>query len=719
MKHLIYMMTVIPAAALLMHGCEMEMEYQDTEFSAVENLTYPSDGYSLELINKDFADFTFEWEAASVGNPSYSVIFYGSDAATELGRYESDENGTKNMLTMPQPDLVELAEMAGIEAEKTGDLYWTVCASTGQSSQQTLPQARKLTVTRDASPVSVPYRLFITGEGTETGADVTAAREMITTEEGVFFLTSEISGDFCFVNRASEGARRTFYITSDGKITSDAENAAAVSDGIYRIVLDFNRNTSEFTSISDVCLYCADNTLLSEMEYEGNGVWSTPSGFSIWTDRDDRYRFHAEMDGKQVIWGSTRTDRDASDPGNVDSENSYFDIHVIENQDYINDSYQSCYKLHSPVKGLDCTISIQTNRSSWNHIFDFGFDLNDIPVVGALTSPEENASIELLTISGSNETFAWETPEESPQLALTSYSVVFFSDEAGNSRIASVSAGYNSSVSVSHQDLESIATSTGIAAGSTGDIWWGVETSLIGNTAMSSVIRHLTVTRMKGVPERMYFTGSATEFGSGYGAMKTTGTGKFEIYTKLTNGQSYSITDSNDGSGRHFSVNNGFAETGSASTWTGETGIYRINISYMDNSATVEHITEVYMQSCVDKANHIMLEYTGNGIWYKGEFAPDFVKDFADTRFFVKMVIDGKTWKLAHQKDFGGADPTSPYPEGDPAYQISFWDDNSDWDYHYKVLQSYRGQNTKRINLTVNCSPEVENYYVYVEFLDN
>ena len=53
------MMTVIPAAALLMHGCEMEMEYQDTEFSAVENLTYPSDGYSLELINKDFADFTF------------------------------------------------------------------------------------------------------------------------------------------------------------------------------------------------------------------------------------------------------------------------------------------------------------------------------------------------------------------------------------------------------------------------------------------------------------------------------------------------------------------------------------------------------------------------------------------------------------------------------------------------------------------------------------
>ena len=224
---------------------------------------------------------------------------------------------------------------------------------------------------------------------------------------------------------------------------------------------------------------------------------------------------------------------------------------------------------------------------------------------------------------------------------------------------------------------------------------------------------------MKGVPERMYFTGSATEFGSGYGAMKTTGTGEFEIYTKLTNGQSYSITDSNDGSGRHFSVNNGFEETGSASTWTGETGIYRINISYMDNSATVEHITEVYMQSCVDKANHIMLEYTGNGIWYKGEFAPDFVKDFADTRFFVKMVIDGKTWKLAHQKDFGGADPTSPYPEGDPAYQISFWDDNSDWDYHYKVLQSYRGQNTKRINLTVNCSPEVENYYVYVEFLDN
>ena len=127
------------------------------------------------------------------------------------------------------------------------------------------------------------------------------------------------------------------------------------------------------------------------------------------------------------------------------------------------------------------------------------------------------------------------------------------------------------------------------------------------------------------------------------------------------------------------------------------------------------------MQVAAYKDNTHDLSYSGNGIWEAKEIIPDFTREASwngDTRFFVKMDIDGKEWKLANQKDFGGADPTTAAPERSPEYSVKFWDDSSDWDYHYKVIQAYRGQNTKRLNIKLNCSPQEESYYVYLEYLD-
>ena len=88
------------------------------------------------------------------------------------------------------------------------------------------------------------------------------------------------------------------------------------------------------------------------------------------------------------------------------------------------------------------------------------------------------------------------------------------------------------------------------------------------------------------------------------------------------------------------------------------------------------------MQVAAYKENTHDLAYAGNGIWEAKEIIPDFTREASwngDTRFFVKMNIDGKEWKLANQKNFG---------------------------------------DSKRLNIKLNCSPQEEFYYVYLEYLD-
>ena len=238
-----------------------------------------------------------------------------------------------------------------------------------------------------------------------------------------------------------------------------------------------------------------------------------------------------------------------------------------------------------------------------------------------------------------------------------------------------------------------------------------------------SPVQALKVTRMKGVPDQLYITGEATEFGSGFGQFKKLDVGRFEIYTKLSSG-SYAFTDGTEGDIRRYVIDgDSVKESETDGNWSEGESVYRITLNLMEQEMTakVEKIGRVYMQVAAYKENTHDLAYAGNGIWEAKEIIPDFTREAdwnGDTRFFVKMDIDGKEWKLANQKDFGSSDPTSAAPERSPEYAVKFWDDTSDWDYHYKVIQSYRGQNTKRLNIKLNCSPQEEFYYVYLEYLD-
>ena len=722
MKNIFNGISVLLALAFVWTGCTQYTEYESGTAGRVETLLYPSEGFEVDLINNDNAKLAFEWEASKTGSPLYEVIIYGSDGTTEVGRFESDDSGTRNMLTLKHKTLIELADLAGIVPDASGDLYWTAGAVSGGNLQSGLPEPHKFTVTRDAAVVGFPTELYITGEGSEVGADITKAVSLYKTGDGVYEIYTRINGAVSFVNRNAEGAKRTFYITKDNRLTTDAELAATVADGVYRTKVDFSTSTVTLVPISDVALYRAGNndTPLTALTYAGEGVWKAEN-YTIPSDGDDRYRFKATAGGNTEIWGSANTDRDAQDPGTIDPANTYFNIGIHTDQDGLNDSYRSIFKFHSPLKGMACTVVVSMSPERTYHYFDLGFELV-APAVETLVSPAADASVELVSIEGAKETFTWEKPADCPQLPLTSYTLKIYKDAEGSAELGSFDAGYNASVDVTHMQLESFATEAGIAAGAEGTLYWGVQSKLISYTAMSPV-QALKVTRMKGVPDQLYITGEATEFGSGFGQFKKLDVGRFEIYTKLSSG-SYAFTDGTEGDIRRYVIDGASVkESETDGNWSEGESVYRITLNLMEQEMTakVEKIGRVYMQVAAYKENTHDLAYAGNGIWEAKEIIPDFTREASwngDTRFFVKMDIDGKEWKLANQKNFGDSDPGSAAPERSPEYAVKFWDDTSDWDYHYKVIQSYRGQNTKRLNIKLNCSPQEEFYYVYLEYLD-
>ena len=75
MKNILNKLVVLLLAGFALAACTEHTEYDDTGFSAVEKLLYPSDGYALDLIEQADANLYFEWEVSKVGTPVYTVVF--------------------------------------------------------------------------------------------------------------------------------------------------------------------------------------------------------------------------------------------------------------------------------------------------------------------------------------------------------------------------------------------------------------------------------------------------------------------------------------------------------------------------------------------------------------------------------------------------------------------------------------------------------------------
>ena len=306
MKNILNKLVVLLLAGFALAACAEHTEYDDTGFSAVEKLLYPSDGYALDLIEQADANLYFEWEVSKVGTPVYTVVFLDA-AKKEIGRYLADNNGQKSSLKMLHSQLNTIAGDAGIEPDAAGDLYWTVCAGLGGAEQLSPAEPHKLTVKRYAS-IDAPYHLYVTGEGSEFGTDPAAAKQMRELGDGKFEIYTRFTGSFSFINRNAAGSKRTFGV-AEGRLTEGAD-AAGTGDGVYRVLVDFKAGTVKMEKIESVKYHwCWTPDPDAVMEYAGNGVWKR----QITWDGDNRYRFDAVIDGTDYIWGYSSSDMSDSD----------------------------------------------------------------------------------------------------------------------------------------------------------------------------------------------------------------------------------------------------------------------------------------------------------------------------------------------------------------------------------------------------------------------
>ena len=186
MKNILNKLVVLLLAGFALAACTEHTEYDDTGFSAVEKLLYPSDGYALDLIEQADANLYFEWEVSKVGTPVYTVVFLDA-AKKEIGRYLADNNGQKSSLKMLH------SQLNAIAGDAAGVLYWTVSAGLGGAEQLSPAEPHKLTVKRYAS-IDAPYHLYVTGEGSEFGTDPAAAKQMRELGDGKFEIYTRFTG---------------------------------------------------------------------------------------------------------------------------------------------------------------------------------------------------------------------------------------------------------------------------------------------------------------------------------------------------------------------------------------------------------------------------------------------------------------------------------------------------------------------------------------------
>jgi hypothetical protein len=344
MKSLLIKFSIIASMLLAFVACSKDEDLKDTNVTPVNSLYEPINAKSVVLQSSASASLYFEWEPAKAedsGMVLYEVAFdkEGGDFSAPIYKMASDNNGGYNHATISHKQLNKIAGMAGIQSSATGKLIWTVFSSKGINDVQA-KEVRTIELTRLAGFADVPYDVYVTGEGSEGGTDLSKASIMKGINPGEFEIYTKLTaGKNYYFADAKVGTPRHIY-TENGLLKEGTANSTVAKTGVYRINLDFNVGSAVYTEITDMQLFFSPtNSFLFSMPYVGHGEWkatSQPITFKQegW-GRDERYKIKMttiNSAGETVgeWWGTPSTD---SRP-NSDSPASYYYLYPVNNSQW-------------------------------------------------------------------------------------------------------------------------------------------------------------------------------------------------------------------------------------------------------------------------------------------------------------------------------------------------------------------------------------------------
>ena len=319
-----------------------------------------------------------------------------------------------------------------------------------------------------------------------------------------------------------------------------------------------------------------------------------------------------------------------------------------------------------------------------------------VTAVKILYEPTDNKSVELQTSASASVYFEWE-PAKAEDSGMVLYEVAFDMEGGDFSepiyKMASDNNGGYNHVTVSHKQLNKIGALAGIGAAETGKLIWTVFSSKGINDLKGEEVRTIEITRLAGfadVPVDVYVTGTGSEGGTDLASasiMKGIAPGEFEIYTKLTAGEPYFLTDGNAGTPRQFYIENGVLKEGSSSGTVNATGVYRINLDFNVGSVVIIEVVDFRLHFAPTDEYLFSLDYAGNGI-FKAENKPIEFKQEGwgrDERYKFTMTIKDSEGNESLEW-WGTLNTTDGRPTGNEEYyymtvvSASRWDDKWKFD---------------------------------------
>ncbi len=296
-------------------GCDKNEDFKEVTVTEVNTLYSPDDARNI-VLQSATSSLYFEWEKAVAqdnGLVYYDVLFdkQDGDFSNPIFVVTADNNGISTGASITHKVLNKIGGLAGIPSSTEGVLKWTVVSSRGLTKVMS-KQSRKINITR-LSGIDAPSALYLTGEGTEGGAELANALTVKPLSGGTEFeiYTKILAGKkYSFVDSKSK-VSRTFSVDAAGTTFKENENGATVAkDGIYKINLDFNTTAISIKEITKLDFFMCTPQQRATLAYQGKGVWRVNDVVPDFTTNwgDDRYFFWLTMGGTEQKLASINKD---------------------------------------------------------------------------------------------------------------------------------------------------------------------------------------------------------------------------------------------------------------------------------------------------------------------------------------------------------------------------------------------------------------------------
>lgn len=298
-----------------------------------------------------------------------------------------------------------------------------------------------------------------------------------------------------------------------------------------------------------------------------------------------------------------------------------------------------------------------TACSSDGEVRDLG-----VNAVKTLYEPDNGKAVVLQASASASLYFEWE-PSLAEDGGAVLYEVAFDKADGDFSNPVSVvtadNNGGDNHATITHKQLNQIAALAGVESAEEGTLKWTVYASKGINPVKAEEERTLTVTRLAGfaeVPAQLYITGEATEVGADLDKamiMRKVTDGEFEVFIKLTEGQSFKFVSANTGTPTEYSLSGEKLVEGGSTTVT-KTGIYKYYVDFNAGSFTSKEVTKVKWFLNWSQ-REIELEYQGMGVWALNNYTMSGLdgSDNTDDRYKFRMESsEGETeWRAAINND--------------------------------------------------------------------